>query len=248
MHSRDNSTFFFLIGPEAKKYPIYSPILAPLSPALSAMVSSTAFGTPCTFLPDCDTATFDRFVEFLHTGDFASPLFVPVRRNGRPQRYIKRFLPPVPLDESPSLRRAFDLFATAPQFAAPPGTTLRYDNHWKHTMDDTQTLALSAVAKVYLLADRYGVDRLKALCLHKIHRLIVCVREICDGLHFLRLCEAKGFPHPLYKLGLMYCLFHYCDLQPRADFASFAEDAPGFVKLVTDKIAGHMIEDAEMMG
>lgn len=68
-----SSTFVFIISPSAKKYPISSSLLASLSPIFAAMVSydsRTAFATPCTYLPDCDTSTFDRFVAFLHTGDF----------------------------------------------------------------------------------------------------------------------------------------------------------------------------------
>ncbi|XWW96558.1 hypothetical protein V2A60_004535 [Cordyceps javanica] len=260
-----SSTFVFLIGPSAKQYPIPSLLLAPLSPALAGMVSdsNTAFGTSCAYLPDCDTATFDRFVAFLHHGDFPSPLFEPVPRHRRPQSYRRQFLPPAPFHESPAVRRAFAQFAASRRYKFRQQRKQRqrrerrqrrrrrregrlgYDNVWEQpAVDDAGAFALCAVARVYLLAARYGIAALQQLCLHKLHRLIVCVREIWDGVHFLRLCAVRDeSPAPLRRLAFLYCLFHYADLERRPEFQAFVAEEYDFHIAVAGLIAQYKATD-----
>ncbi len=142
--------------------------------------------------------------------------------------------------------RAFAAFAASRRYHV-PRRLLRHDNGdapW--IVNDTDTFALCAVAKVYLLAPRYGVTPLMRLCLHKMHRLVVCVREIWNGVAFLRLCVlgAKDCPRPLHELAFLYCLFHYAELERRHDFAAFVAEAPDFALAIIDELAEFRAADA----
>ncbi len=157
-------------------------------------------------------------------------------------------MPPAPFHQSPALCGAFAAFASSKQYAFPRRHRhcrgLLYHNKWRRRrVDDTHAFALCAVARVYLLAARYGVEALMRLCLHKLHRLVVCVREIWDGVPFLRLCVGKEATGPLYQLAFMYCLFHYADLERRPEFAAFVADAPDFALAVMDELAEHKAAD-----
>lgn len=105
------------------------------------------------------------------------------------------------------------------------------------------------MARVYLLARRYGVTPLARLCLHEMHRLVVCVREIRDGVAFLRLCVLgpQDCPPPLRELAFLYCLFHYADLERRHEFAAFVADAPGFALAILDELAKYRAADAHVV-
>ncbi|OAA71608.1 BTB/POZ fold protein [Cordyceps fumosorosea ARSEF 2679] len=192
-------TFIFLIGASATHHPVPCALLSRSSPVLAHTIRDAAsrrhaLVTPCAYLPDCDASTFHRFLAFLHTGDFPSPLFRSVPPSHPPTRYRSRFLPPAG-PSSPRRRRAWAKFVRRRRYAGP--RLARFDNDWEGgEVDDEGQFALCAVVRVYLLAARYEVAELVRLCLHKLHRLIVSVREIWDGVHFLRLCarQAKLWP------------------------------------------------------
>ncbi len=181
-------------------------------------------------MPECDAEAFARFLEFAYTGDFRFPLAARLGSDETLFQPGNRVYIPFPFSICCGTYRAWeDFLAPDLQYSGP----ILYDV--LRDVGDNGDQALVAVARVYLLADYYGVDKLVALCRYKLNRLMVRKFENPYLLGLINLCLVESSPEPLRKVVLKYCAFNLKCLISENDFKGLVKKHPELLLEITEE-------------
>lgn len=244
-----SNVFHFLVGPKKQKFCIHSALAAQQSPALYALVNngmkeSRACGA---YLPTVEIETFACFVEFVYTGDFKSPRAVEFDCEYQLEdRKTTGFDAPYPFYQSKLSLSTWDRFKTSLHYAY-AGKQV-YDTQYHGDLKEHHQLpSLLFLAKVYVLADCYGVDTLMKLSLHKLHQLMISSRSILDLVHLARFHADGSCPTRLSRLILEYFAFHLNFVRRSDGYGELIAEGPGLmieaVDLFMALMAGEGLQD-----
>jgi hypothetical protein len=182
--------FEFLIGSRQKVYTVHTGAISAISEALNAMINGNMkeASEGKVIMEDVKEPVWERFCQFAYGGDYETPspmtdsatldkdtegdvpLFEPPSRN--PEGLVptstkqSRHYRAVCSAEDAKLR-AWDAFRKEKQQQA-PSNKLSFSN--TSSMDYTEVLLCHA--ELYVLADKWGVDPLRYLCLQKLRRVL----------------------------------------------------------------------------
>lgn len=204
--------------------------MAQQSPTLAALVN---YGMKESLegyasLPQHDVETFVRFIEYAYTGDFESPMFdISIRPK---EDYDGDLLShaPSPFHLSKATERAWqDIAFKSCQFKL-------YDAlGWDGYTDDSQ--AMVAVAKVYVLADYYGIDNLMQVCIDKLRELMRYNKETSVIVEAIKFCFVEHALPKLREAMLEYCAAHLSYLIMDSEFTKLVKKDRTIMLLLTKR-------------
>ncbi|KAK2877139.1 hypothetical protein FQN49_001383 [Arthroderma sp. PD_2] len=165
-----SKTFKFYIGPEKTVFTVHGDAVAKRSPALHALINNNMAeaNSGTVSWPDVDEDTFIRFCEFCYFEDYSPPNYEsPCPATIGKIRYLS-----VPISKKAG-HKLDDLLSDnnypptdcRKQFAGRFGTTTRY-------LGMGTDRVLLGHARLYVIADKYGVSRLKGLVLYKLYKAL----------------------------------------------------------------------------
>lgn len=188
--------FTFLIGENEEPVQVHAAAIAKQSKALNTLINGSMVEAQVrsVSLRDVSLEDFLKFCEFAYTGDYSTPSSTTRAETSSPSKADEEAVP-VPSQPPPQPARE-DPWAsyTMKKKAQPSKTTLlreSFDNHSycpvlpsQQFLDTCQIMTNSKCtedytpvflghARLYVLADKYGVESLKYLCLDKIHETLV---------------------------------------------------------------------------
>ncbi|KAM3497813.1 hypothetical protein MY10362_008846 [Beauveria mimosiformis] len=174
--------------------------------------------------PHVDVATFKKFSEYLYTGDFFAPGFVPIANTSAHRTCISNTLPE--FDDNRITHKAWVRFRTRKRYAFHELPTI-YEASMS-LIDYSETLAegFPSIAKLYSFAHYYDIRKLERFCQAKIHSLMAlapCREEVCDLLQF---CEIDPGGRGLKELVVEYCALNLRWLLPSKKFHTLIEEYP----------------------
>ncbi|TQV92248.1 hypothetical protein V2A60_004534 [Cordyceps javanica] len=222
----ESKPFRFLVGSEGREFVIHGALIAAQSPALNALVNNGMQESRegCVSWPQCDVETFVRFLEYVYTGDFESPMALTHDLGGESESAEEHADAKVP--KPFEIRQAvWDNFVYWLDREYTSHTLYYMQWHPEGDGDD----ALVAIAKVYMLADYYGVDRLARLCMFKLCELLVDTQErpsLGGLINLVELCIVEQCPTRLRKFVLEYSAFHLHPLVGEEKFQQLAKEHP----------------------
>ncbi|TQV92249.1 hypothetical protein V2A60_004536 [Cordyceps javanica] len=154
-----------IVGPDSARYVIHEKLLNGLSGRMENEVLSakSANGIKTLRWPEVDPDTAASVLEFAYLGDFDSPRFYKI---GPDHMSDLQYSYP-DFGGLVALERAWERFAVDPRYYDEEETVYEVDEF----SDDPY--ALSTIGSVYRFANKYEIGRLEALCLNKLHRLMV---------------------------------------------------------------------------
>lgn len=233
-----SSPFRFIVGPDKLEYSIHAALVAEQSPALNALVNGGLKESveQCVVWQEVDKDTFIRFAQYLYTGDYHCAS-LPVSDTKPPDTVadiVDIWAMPSPRSktreghlsdehfksdgESPQKMAAQELKKRQyPVPEMPPSAPY-------HVNDETTGSATSVMlphAKLYILAECYGIEPLMQMTLHKLHREMCGFSPLGRGLNNAVEVIKFGFENDTSELQDLLSLFastHLKALWSRRDF------------------------------
>lgn len=246
-----SAPFVFVVGLHAKRFYIHSSAVERLSVPLHALVNCGMKESVelCAVWDDIDEQTFLAFAEFVYTGDYSAPEPDELSYEEHSDKISKMD------DESAEL--GFSELPKSCHLPLPPSILLtqfkfskKYcypgkdesaperNDPWYH--DFTPTFL--AHAKVFELADRYDIESLAQLSLHKLHR-VLCGFILSKGgsdviWSFLRHCYETPRPQRLRDLAAFYAAANIHPLWKDEDIRMLAKDCPELAADILELLMG----------
>ncbi|KAM3497816.1 hypothetical protein MY10362_008849 [Beauveria mimosiformis] len=176
------------------------------------------------FIVGTNEDEFTKFSEYLYTGDFFAPGFVPIANTSAHRTCISNTLPE--FDDNRITHKAWVRFRTRKRYAFHELPTI-YEASMS-LIDYSETLAegFPSIAKLYSFAHYYDIRKLERFCQAKIHSLMAlapCREEVCDLLQF---CEIDPGGRGLKELVVEYCALNLRWLLPSKKFHTLIEEYP----------------------
>ncbi|CAH0017956.1 unnamed protein product [Clonostachys rhizophaga] len=236
--------FRFFVGPDAKEYTIHSDLVALQSPVLSALVSGglSESITQSVKWDDIDEPSFLSFWEFSYTGDYdvSDAAYSKSGSNGLSSSDEDKEATDGQ-NGSPSSRDGYchedeaeceqrgeghmqGIFSSTARNRQRPAMT--WSDHVLGTeypqdvKDGDYAGAALHHARVYILADRYGITRLMNLSIHKLGTVMKTCTEAEDKtqgiMALLQLCYTNFVPDRLIRLAIHHAadsILHLWELE-----------------------------------
>ncbi|RTE75464.1 hypothetical protein BHE90_010070 [Fusarium euwallaceae] len=252
------SDFFrFLVGPERKQFFMHSSAVACQSQALEKLVNGDMREAceRCAIWCEVEPDTFIRFSQYAYTGDYRAAQ--PHTREGMGLKQC--FPPPSPSPPPKSKKiRKVKTFSSGGNMAVPtkdkdlwsqfkrlyPEPAPDHEAEDNTPEDDFSEVFLSH-ARLYVVADCYGISALKVLCLRKLHqaleRFTVYEEAIGDIAQLVSFCyEHTVEPDDLRELVNMYTACKVVDLWCSREFQCLtmetAEYAGGLISEMLKRV------------
>lgn len=171
--------------------------------------------------PQFEATTVACLIEFAYAGDFMSPGFLKMHSDYFFEEPHHTFA-----DRTPNFNGLRALEGAWHQFAR--ASLEHNDEQMVYEVDEDSSAidGLCSIARVYNLADDFGIKRLQKLCLIKLHRLMICHNHRLDVVGFLSLCVKQcGNEGVLFRLAVKYATL----------MAEFFKDDRDFKKLLAEE-------------
>ncbi|KAG6176275.1 hypothetical protein E4U27_005335 [Claviceps purpurea] len=237
-----DKAFEFLVGPEKKPFIIHSELVASLSPVLERLVKGELKEAQegSVVWEHVDVQTFIRFSQYAYTRTYEYPAF-------RPRSQPKASLKDRTIVESRSRSKtamhhlrtwAKDSFVD--QLSS-------FSNQTYMVMEKASPLAdgqkndaelLLSHARLYVLADCYGIAPLMSLSLTTLHHVLLEIPEWDDVadmfIELLHYCYGNDTPAALKELVVEYAVCQVDNLWHRNEVKNFAQTHGEFSSAVIE--------------
>ncbi|KAG4413280.1 hypothetical protein IFR04_013571 [Cadophora malorum] len=204
-------SYTFIVGADAVPITVHEAALAELAPGLKALMRtemSEGLAREARW-DDVDKETFIRFAQFAYIGDYSTPTMIvkpsvpAADQTPRPPSPDDDFfLPANQADKNRAYPRAAPVTKTIPVFKdliyPRPMPQFNFEGTYNLKVGDGMGKNIGEIlhihASLYVLAQKWGVDRLKRLTLFKIHKTLNLF-----SLDALRLEVVVGFVRYIYS-------------------------------------------------
>ncbi|PQK11664.1 hypothetical protein BB8028_0003g02880 [Beauveria bassiana] len=174
--------------------------------------------------PHVDVATFERFSEYLYTGDFLSPCFEDCDTHPAHRTNASHYLGEI--NDDPITQTAWVRFQTRQRYIFHELPTV-YEVYINSVLETrSMSKAFLSVARVYTFAHYYHIETLMIFCGAKIHKLMILApgrEEVCD---LLQLCKDEPAAAGSKELVFEYCALNLRGLLACKRFHTAIEEYP----------------------
>ncbi|KAJ4251523.1 hypothetical protein NW762_011510 [Fusarium torreyae] len=232
--------FMFIVGPDQTEYTIHSALVQHQSPALAALVNSGFKESTELSVKwdDVDETTFSSFWQFVYADDYDTPLSDTADPDSDPAEDTD-----ISCDDADSDRKVWRMKQMAEMrkwkwkgISKYELFSLEFERAWNFRKDDLKvddalrerSNSLVHHARVFVLADRYGIERLMDLSLGKLHDELRVVdlteKNTKSVLELLRYAFYNPVSEALRKMVTCYAVCVVEQLWEEEEFQDLVED------------------------
>ncbi|KAG6075770.1 hypothetical protein E4U16_003166 [Claviceps sp. LM84 group G4] len=235
-----DKAFKFLIGPEKRPFIIHSELVASLSPVLERLVKGELKEAQegSVAWEHVDVQTFIRFSQYAYTRTYEYPAFRP-----RPQPKDRAIVESCPRSKTAMHHlRTWARESFVVQLSS-------FSNQTYMVMERASPLAegqnndaelLLSHARLYVLADCYGIAPLMSLSLTTLHHVLLEIPEWDDVadmfIKLLHYCYENDTPAALRELVVEYAVCQVDNLWHRDEIKNFAQTHGEFSSAVIESM------------